>query len=143
MPVRTDLYVSASVAIPRHELEVRASRAGGAGGQHVNTSSTRVAVEWNVARSRAITDDQRARLLAALASRLTTDGTLRVVASERRSQAQNRDAAEERLAGVVRRALVVPKKRRPTRPTRASVERRLESKHRRGRRKRDRRDDID
>ncbi|OYV73989.1 MAG: hypothetical protein B7Z72_01245 [Gemmatimonadetes bacterium 21-71-4] len=143
MPDRTDLYVNASVAIPQRELEVRASRAGGAGGQHVNTSSTRVAVEWNVVRSRAITDDQRTRLLAALASRLTTDGTLRVVASERRSQAQNREAAEERLAGVVRRALVVPRKRRPTRPTRASVERRLESKHRRGRRKRDRRDDVD
>ena len=140
---RTDLYVSASLTIPRHELAVRASRAGGAGGQHVNTSSTRVELEWNVTRSRALSDAQRERLTQALRSRLTADGTLRVVASERRSQAQNRDAAEERLATVVRRGLVVPKRRRPTKPTRASVERRLEDKRRRGERKRRRRGDAD
>jgi len=140
---RTDLYVSASLTIPRHELAVRASRAGGAGGQHVNTSSTRVELEWNVTRSRALSDAQRERLTQALRSRLTADGTLRVVASERRSQAQNRDAAEERLATVVRRGLVVPKRRRPTKPTRASVERRLEDKRRRGERKRRRHGDAD
>ncbi|HEU4989661.1 MAG TPA: peptide chain release factor-like protein, partial [Gemmatimonadaceae bacterium] len=89
MPRRTDLHVSGSLTIPRDELEVRASRAGGAGGQHVNTSSTRVEIEWNVARSRALSDAQRARLLGALAARLTADGVLRVVASERRSQTQN------------------------------------------------------
>ncbi|HUX33694.1 MAG TPA: alternative ribosome rescue aminoacyl-tRNA hydrolase ArfB [Gemmatimonadaceae bacterium] len=143
MAARTDLYVSASLSIPRHELAVRASRAGGAGGQHVNTSSTRVELEWNVARSRALSDAQRERLSRALASRLTADGTLRVVASERRSQTQNREAAEGRLAALVRRALVVPKRRRPTRPTRASVERRLDDKRRRGERKRKRRDEQD
>jgi ribosome-associated protein len=74
---------------------------------------------------------------------LTADGVLRVVASERRSQSQNREAAEARLAELVRRALVVPKKRRPTRPTRASVERRLQDKKRRGERKRQRRPDAD
>lgn len=122
---------------------MRASRAGGAGGQHVNTSSTRVELEWNVGASRALQETQRERLLRTLRARLTADGTLRIVASERRSQTQNREAAEARLAAVVRRALVVPKKRRPTKPTRASVERRIETKKRRGERKRQRRPDAD
>lgn len=143
MPGASDLYVSASLSIPRGEIEVRASRAGGPGGQHVNRSSTRVEISWNVVRSRALSDAQRERLGRALRSRLTADGTLRVVASERRSQAQNREAAERRLATVVRRGLAVPKKRRPTRPTRASVERRLEEKRRRSERKRQRRPDVD
>jgi ribosome-associated protein len=143
MPARRELYVSASLSIPRTELVVRASRAGGAGGQHVNTSSTRVEVSWNVRESRALTEAQRERLLRAFAARLTAEGTLRVVASERRSQAQNRKAGEERLATIVRRALIVARPRRPTQPPRAAVERRLEEKHRRGRRKRERRLDID
>ena len=143
MPTRADLYVNDALSIPRAELEARASRAGGAGGQHVNTSSTRVELAWNVARSRVLSDDQRQRLLEKLHARLTADGTLRVVASERRSQAQNREAAEARLAEVVRRGLVVPRKRRPTKPTRGSVERRLQDKKRRGERKRQRRPDAD
>ncbi|MDE3171718.1 MAG: aminoacyl-tRNA hydrolase [Gemmatimonadota bacterium] len=138
---RGDLVVSATLAIPRHELVVRASRAGGAGGQHVNTSSTRVEVAWDVARSGAITDDERQRLVRALGRRVASDGVLRVVASERRSQAQNREAAEARLADLVRRGLVVPKRRKPTKPTRGSVERRLEAKRRRAERKRERRHD--
>ncbi len=133
------LAVNASVAIPRTELVVRASRAGGPGGQHVNTSSTRVEVTWNVRESAALSDAQRARVLVALASRLDGDGTLRVVASDTRSQRQNRDLAEGRLADVVRRALVVPRTRKKTRPTRASVERRLDGKKRSGAKKRDRR----
>jgi ribosome-associated protein len=140
---RGDLPVSGTFAIPRHELVMRVSRAGGAGGQHVNTSSTRVEVEWDLARSAVPTNEERARLLRALGRRLTSEGVLRVVASERRSQAQNRETAEARLAALVRRALVVPKRRKPTKPTRASVERRLESKHRRGERKRERRRDDD
>jgi ribosome-associated protein len=143
MPTRADLEVSAALTIPRHELEARASRAGGAGGQHVNTSSTRVELAWNIEASRALSEAQREQLRSALRSRLTADGTLRVVASERRSQAQNREAAEQRLAGVVRRALVVPRKRRPTKPTRASVERRLNEKRRRSERNRRRRPDDD
>ena len=143
MPGRADLEVSAALAIPRRELEARASRAGGAGGQHVNTSSTRVELSWNIETSLALSDAQRERLRQALRSRLTADGTLRVVASERRSQAQNREAAEARLATIVRRALVVPRKRRATKPTRASVERRLQEKRRRGERKRQRRPDDD
>ncbi len=143
MTARGDLVVSASLTIPRHELVLRVSRAGGAGGQHVNTSSTRVEVAWDLSRSGAITDGQRARLVRALGPRLAGDGVLRVVASERRSQAQNREAAEARLAALVRRAMIVPKRRKPTKPTRASVERRLDAKRRRGERKRGRRPDLD
>lgn len=140
-PVSPDdpLTVNANVAIPRAELSVRASRAGGPGGQHVNTSSTKVEVTWNVAASAALTDAAKGRVLVALASRLDADGTLRVVASDTRSQRQNRELAEERLAALVRRALVVPRTRKKTRPTRASVERRLTEKKRSGAKKRDRR----
>lgn len=126
------------LAIPRAELEVRASRAGGPGGQHVNTSSTRVEVRWNVRDSAALSDDQRARLLERLASRLDGEGWLRVVASDSRSQRQNRDRAEERLAELVRQALVVPKRRRPTKPTRASKLARLDAKKQKSEKKRNR-----
>ncbi len=133
------LRVNARVAIPAAELEIRATRAGGPGGQHVNTSSTRVEVTWRAATTAALGDADRARLLERLASRLDSVGTLRVVAADTRSQAQNRALALERLAALVRQALVVPKVRRPTKPTRAAKERRLTEKKRRGERKRDRR----
>lgn len=132
------LVVTAAVRIPRDELRVRASRSGGAGGQHVNTSSTRIEVTWCVRESRALDDAARARVAAHLASRLDRDGCLRVVSSERRSQRQNREAAETRLAALVRRALAVPKRRVATRPTAASVERRISAKKKRGALKRDR-----
>ena len=131
--------INAVLAIPRAELAVRATRAGGPGGQHVNTSSTRVELTWNVRTSAVLDEAQRTRLLAALATRLDSEGTLRVVASDTRSQQQNRDLAEERLATVVRRALVVRRARKKTRPTRASVERRLSEKKRSGEKKRTRR----
>ena len=134
----TLLRVTDSVAIPRAELDARASRAGGAGGQHVNTSSTRVELRWNVAASRALDDGARARVLHKLATRIDSDGVLRVVASKRRSQLQNREQAEERLVELVREALAIPKPRRKTKPTRASKEKRLESKKRNAERKRDR-----
>lgn len=133
------LRITASVAIPRGELSVRATRAGGPGGQHVNTSSTRIELTWNVRTSAVLGDAQRERALRALAGRLDGEDTLRVVASDTRSQLQNRALAEERLAALVRRALAVPRPRRKTRPTRASVERRLTQKKRSGARKRDRR----
>jgi ribosome-associated protein len=138
-----DLVVSPELTIPRTELQVRASRSGGPGGQHVNTSSTRIELLWDLTHSTAVTDEVRARLLAKLAARLDAEGMVRVVASDRRSQAQNREAAEERLASIVRQALIVPKKRRATRPTKASREQRLAEKRKRGERKRDRRRDFD
>ena len=134
------LDVADGVAIPRWELEYRATRAGGAGGQHVNTSSTRIELLWNVARTSALDDERRARVMARLATRIDGEGWLRVVSSARRSQQQNRDAAEARLVELVRGALVVQKRRRPTRPTRASQEERIRGKKKRSETKRMRRE---
>ena len=134
------LAVNESLSIPRHELDIKVSRASGAGGQHVNKTSSRVEIFWNIPASRALTDEQRTRLLEKLSSKLTTDGSIRVVASDMRSQSRNRDFAEERLVDLVRRALVVPRKRKPTRPTRAAKEARLESKTRHSTKKRKRQD---
>lgn len=131
--------VRPGLVIPRHELTFRASRAGGPGGQHVNTSSTRVEVVWNARRSGALSEDERQRVLEKLASRLDADGNLRVVGSEYRSQARNREAAMERLGELVRKALHVPRSRKKTRPTRASVEKRIEEKKRISATKRERR----
>jgi ribosome-associated protein len=133
------LEVNESLSIPRSELDVRVSRSSGAGGQHVNKTSSRVEIFWNISTSRALTDDQRSRLLEKLASRLTTEGSIRIVASDMRSQTRNRELAEERLVETVRRGLIVPKKRRATRPTRASKEARLESKKRQSHKKSERR----
>ena len=133
------LQITGSVSIPRHELEFRASRAGGAGGQHVNTSSTRIELLWNLTSTQALDDETRARVAAKLASRLDGQGILRVVSSARRSQTQNREAAEERLAELVRGALAVPRRRKATKPTRASKEARLGEKKKRGETKRQRR----
>jgi len=133
------LPVNDSVIIPRDELSARASRAGGAGGQHVNTSSTRIELLWNIATSRVLSDDQRERLLHKLSSRLDGEGNLRVVASDRRSQLQNRESAEARLAELVRVALVIPKKRKPTKPSRAAKQARLDSKKKQSEKKRERR----
>jgi ribosome-associated protein len=132
------LQVSEALSIPRGELDVRVSRSSGAGGQHVNKTSSRVEIFWNVRGSRALTEEQRTRLVDKLASRLTTEGSVRIVASDMRSQSRNRDLAEEKLADLVRRALVVPKKRRATRPSKASKEARLEEKKKRSRTKRER-----
>jgi ribosome-associated protein len=134
------LEVVDGVAIPRSELEYRATRAGGAGGQHVNTSSTRIELLWNVARTPVLDDDRRARVSTRLATRIDGEGWLRVVSSARRSQQQNREAAEARLVELVRGALTVQKRRRPTRPTRASREERIRVKKKRSETKRMRRD---
>lgn len=135
------LAVTGTVSIPRHELQYRASRAGGAGGQHVNTSSTRIELLWNVSATQALDEEARARVATKLASRLDGEGNLRVVSSARRSQAQNREAAEVRLAELVRGALVVPRRRKATKPTRAAKEARLGEKRKRGETKRQRRND--
>jgi ribosome-associated protein len=131
--------VDSNHAIPRDEVEVRATRSGGPGGQHVNVTSTRVEVRWNPSRSRALEPDEKARVTARLASRLDGEGWLRVAASDTRSQRQNRQLAEQRLAALVARALVVPKKRVATKPTGAAREKRLREKKLRGERKRERR----
>ena len=124
--------------IPLEELSFRASRSGGPGGQHVNTSATRVEVRWNVAESPSLSDEQRQRLLERLGGRVDARGYVRVVADERRSQLRNREAAVERLNSLVSDALKQPKKRRKTRPPRAAAVKRLDGKRRRGNVKRER-----
>ncbi len=133
------LVVNARVRIPASELAIRASRSGGPGGQHVNTSSTRVEVTWTLRTSVALDVEARARLEARLASRLDSSGTLRVVAADTRSQRQNRVLALTRLASVVRDALVVPRQRRATKPSRSQKQSRLDQKKRRSAVKRERR----
>ena len=124
------LDVAPGVRIPASELEVSAITGSGPGGQHVNRSATRIVLRWNVQRSTALTDDQRLGNLA-IAARIDNDGWIRIVSGEFRSQLQNRRAAFERLATLLSRALVVQKTRRPTKPTKASVERRLTEKKQR------------
>ena len=125
------LEVTEAVSIPRDELSIRASRSGGAGGQHVNTSSTRIELLWHIAGTRALPEALRDGVLQRLRSRTNADGFIRIVSSEHRSQLRNREAAEERLAKLVRSALTVPRARRKTAPTRASKEARLQTKKRR------------
>ena len=126
------VVVNDDLAIPRDELTYRATRSGGPGGQHVNTSSTRVELRWSVRDSSSLSDEQRARLEHRLASRLDSDGRIRLVSSGSRSQLQNREEVTERLRTILARALEVPKPRKRTRMPRAAKERRLTDKKRRG-----------
>ncbi len=139
MPESSDLQVTPRVRIPLAELSFRATRSGGPGGQHVNTSSTRVELWWSLEASPSLTVEERARVRARLGARVTEDGWLRVVSAATRSQAQNRLLAQERFVELLRGALHVPKSRRPTRPSRAVKERRLQSKRHQSERKRERR----
>jgi ribosome-associated protein len=123
-------------SIPRGELVVRATRASGPGGQHVNKSSTRIELLWNVKTSAVLTPEEAERIVLKLGKRVDSDGWLRVVASESRSQLRNRRVAEERLVRLVRGALHVPVKRRATKPTLAARRERLRAKKIRGERKR-------
>ncbi len=124
--------------LPESEMTWRFSRSSGAGGQHVNTTDTRVELTWSLADTTALTEDQKALAAQRLRSRLV-DGSITVVSSTYRSQHRNREAARVRLEELVTRAIVPPKPRRATRPTRASVERRLDAKKRRGHVKKSRR----
>jgi ribosome-associated protein len=128
-----DLVVTRSLTIPASELRWRFSASGGPGGQHANTSNTKVMLTWNVEDSAALTDYQRHRLLGELGS------VVRIVVTDERSQVRNRDLALERLRDRVRSALAVRPRRRATAPTRSSVNRRLAEKRQRSERKTERR----
>lgn len=127
MPVR------GQTAIPLREVTIRASRSSGPGGQHANTSATRIEASFEVAGSTALSDEQKRRITARLGPVVVA------VAQDERSQARNRELALERLARRLSSALSVRRVRRPTRPTAASKTRRLASKNRQAQRKRDRR----
>ena len=129
--------------VPERELRWRFSRSSGPGGQSVNTADSRVELSLDLASTTALGPIQRARALERLAGRLV-DGVLTVSASAQRSQLQNREAARERLAAILAKAIAPPPpKRRPTRPSRTAVERRLAEKKRRARTKKLRRADDD
>ncbi|MBI4545132.1 MAG: aminoacyl-tRNA hydrolase [Gemmatimonadetes bacterium] len=126
-----NLQVTADLTIPRTELRYRASRAGGPGGQHVNTSATRIELVWDVAGSPSLSREQRTRILGRLARRIDSRGVLRLVEGGSRSQSQNRTAVTDRLVLLVGRALQEPKRRRATRPPATAKEARLDAKKRR------------
>ncbi len=127
-----DLVVSRSLTVKDSELKERFSRSSGPGGQGVNTADSRVELSYDVANAPGVGPTIRARLLDRLAGRLV-DGVLTIAASEHRTQLANRRAARERLVEVLREAAAPPpRKRRPTRPTKGSQERRIAEKKRRG-----------
>lgn len=130
-----DLIVSKAVVIPQADLTWKFSRSSGPGGQSVNTTDSRVQLSFDLRNSRALSEHLRSRALARLESKLI-DGCLVITAAEQRSQLQNRKAAEERLVEVLKEATAPPPRaRRPTRPTKASAERRIKEKKGRGRTK--------
>jgi ribosome-associated protein len=129
------LPIAAGVEIPDDELSLSFVRSSGPGGQNVNKVATAVQLRFDLEHSRVLTPAVKARLRALSGRRLTADGGLLIIARNHRTQEHNRREAEARLADLVRRALVTPKRRVATRPTRAARERRLEHKARQGRAK--------
>jgi ribosome-associated protein len=127
------MVITRDVAVPLREITVRTSRSSGPGGQHANVTASRVEASFDVARSEALTDAQRARIMGRCGP------VVRAVAQDARSQARNRELALERLRERLARALHVPRARHPTRPTKASRVRREQAKRRQAERKRDRR----
>jgi ribosome-associated protein len=130
---RESIRVTRSVTIPRSEIELRFSRSSGPGGQHAQKSDTRVEATFDVEASGALSDAQKRRVLT------RAGPVIRAVAQDERSQWRNRELATERLVETLRQALRVPRRRRPTKPSKAAVERRLEQKRRRSETKRVRR----
>ncbi|MGI9553068.1 MAG: alternative ribosome rescue aminoacyl-tRNA hydrolase ArfB [Aurantibacter sp.] len=110
------------------ELKFKAVRSGGAGGQHVNKVSTKVELSFDVLNSKALSDEEKKRIQEKLRSRLTNDGVLTLHADATRSQHKNKELVIKRLLKLLEEAIKVPKKRKKTKPTKASVEKRLKSK---------------
>jgi ribosome-associated protein len=131
--VAEELRIDERLAIPLAEIELRASRSSGPGGQHANVTASRVEAVFDVEASRSLDEARRVRLLERLGP------VVRAVAQDERSQGRNRELALSRLAAKIAAALRVPKRRRPTRPTKASGRRRLDAKRRTGDRKQGRR----
>jgi ribosome-associated protein len=129
------LRVTPTIALDEREIDESFVRASGPGGQNVNKLSTAVQLRFDVRHSPSLPDEVRARLERLAGSRLTNDGVLVLIAQRHRTQARNRDDALDRLVALIRQAAIAPRKRRPTRPTKASRERRIETKKRNARTK--------
>jgi len=133
------LRIGRALVVPERELSERFSRSSGPGGQGVNTADSRVELSFDIAGSPSLPETTRARMLARLEGRLV-EGVITVAASEHRAQLANRRAARDRLATLLTEAAAPPpRKRRPTKPSRAAIQRRLDAKKRRGHTKRSRR----
>jgi ribosome-associated protein len=131
--MRDPMVVNPELAVPLSEIELRTSRSSGPGGQHANVTASRVEAVFDLRESAALSDAQRDRLRARYGDRVTA------VAQDARSQARNRELALERLRDKLAAAVVIPKRRRPTKPSKAASERRLRAKRRASERKRGRR----
>lgn len=118
--------------IPENEIEITASRAGGPGGQHVNKTNSRITLRWNARSTTALTELEKERVLQKLQSQLTTDGDLIIHHSSSRSQLQNKEQAIAQLHTIIQKALIVPKKRKPTKISKSAKTSRLETKARHG-----------
>jgi ribosome-associated protein len=129
------IEVTPGLIIPEEEVEFRFSRSPGPGGQHANTSETRVELRFDVKASSALNDEQKARALERLGTRLTSDGVLILTSSEHRSQVRNREAVVARFAALLAEALRVERPRKRTRPPEAAGRRRRETKQRHSRKK--------
>ncbi|MCP3965145.1 MAG: aminoacyl-tRNA hydrolase [Lentisphaerae bacterium] len=126
------IHVSRNIVIPDECLKEEFFLASGPGGQHVNKVATAVRLRFNLAACETIPQDVKNRLISMLGSRLTIDGELLIESRRHRSREMNREAATERLLNLIRPAITPPRKRKPTRPTKGSVERRIKQKKQRG-----------
>ena len=129
--------------IPESELDFEFVRSSGPGGQRVNKTSTKAQLRWNVDRSAVFTDDEKTRIKEHLANRINKEGEVVISSDVTRSQSQNKELAIELLRGLVAHAIAPVKKRKPTKPTRSSKERRLKEKSEQAKKKIDRRGFID
>lgn len=135
----SEIRITQRVRVFPHEIELSYARSGGPGGQHVNKTSSKVLLRWNLETSGALSEEQRDRVREKLATRLTAAGELLVTSEKHRDQSRNVDDAVAKFVTVLREALRVPRKRKATRPTRGSQRRRIEGKRKRGDLKRSRR----
>jgi ribosome-associated protein len=137
--VSADLEIAPGLVLPARELSFTAVRAGGPGGQNVNKVSTKVELRFDLDRNTTLAPQVLARLRAQNGARLDAEGRLLVVADDTRSQLMNLELARQRLAELVRRALIVPKRRRATKPSRGARQARLDNKKKRSETKQGRR----